>query len=354
MTERGRQILYAILIALGCLVALVVAVVISFVSWVSRPGELIEPERLMSADSTGYAQWNLRLEDPGTEGFLRLLLQATRELPPDVEDSLPPFVDGWIQGRREADALGGIRRFLPGLAAWSLRPAMNDSSHDMHLVSVSAQGLGNQLVLADWVGPFVIARSPNGSVHPYKGENIYQLGIPERGVEATFFARRGAIFATSDVEMAREAIDLLALEEKNQDRPPTGLEKLFATTRGTEPLRAAVTNGHSELPHVWTSLGGDAIDGVNDWRDVQGATVVGGLQADGSFHGAVELMTGTATAREAAASAFAQALTQRLQHLALVPEVQATTLTDRIRIEIHVPDLVESLAARLRERRPTP
>jgi hypothetical protein len=354
MTGKARKIIYGILIAMGCLAAIVVAFVISFFVWVGRPGELIEPERLMSADSTGYAEWSLRLEDPGTEGFLRLLLQATRDIPSSATNDLPPFVDGWLRDRRETDALGDVSGLLPAVAAWTLHPSSGDGPSDLHLLSVSSEGLGNQLVLADWIAGFAVARMPNASVHPYQGENIYQLTIRERGYQGTFFARSGAIFSTSDLDTARQAVDLLAREEATQDRPATDLERLFATTRGADPLRAAVSNTNGELPRVWAKLGGQAIASVDEWRGIAGATVTGSLQADGAFRGVADLSTANGSQRSVDAAVFAEALRERLAELSLEADVQAVALDDRIRIQVDVPDLVHALAERMRARRDQP
>lgn len=351
MAGRARKIIVGILIAMGCVVAVVVAFLFTFFAWVGRPGELIEPERLVSADSTGYAEWTLRLEDPGTEGFLRLLIQATRDIPSDATDDLPPFVDGWLRDRRESDALEDVSGLLPALAAWTLHPAPKGGPN-LHLVSVSSEGLGNQLVLADWIAGFAVARMPNASVHPYQGEKIYQLTLRERDYEGTFFARRGAIFSTSDLDTARQAVDLLAQAEVAEDRPATDLERLFATTQGAGPLRAAVGNTNGELAHVWTKLGGQALADDDVWQGLAGATVTGSLQADGAFRGVAELLTaGGGAPREPDAQAFAEALRTRLDTLSLDAEVQAVALDDRIRITVAVADLVNALAERMRDRR---
>lgn len=188
MTSRARKILLGILVAAGCLAMAAVAVVVGFFMWMSQPGEVIEPERLLSAESTGYAQWTLRTEDPGTEGFLRLLMESTRQMPTDLSGSVPPVVDGWLRSARAEGAREDLGDFLPGVTAWTLRPGIGDGP-PLHLLSVSATGLGNQVVFADWIGGWTLGRASNGSVHAYKGENIYQLRIPRRDFEATFFAR---------------------------------------------------------------------------------------------------------------------------------------------------------------------
>ena len=77
---------------LGCgsLVLIAILSAVSFAVWVARPGELLEPERLLGADTRGYLEWRLALEDPGTEGFAELLIETLKNVPPGVEESMPP------------------------------------------------------------------------------------------------------------------------------------------------------------------------------------------------------------------------------------------------------------------------
>ncbi len=192
MTPKGRKILFGILIAAGCVVAVGVALVVTFVLWVSQPGEVIEPRRLLSADATGYAEWPLRLDDPGTEGFLQLLIEAVQRIPPEVEGSLPPFAVGWLENSRDVRVRDDLEDLLPAVASWTLRPATDGAGRDVHLASVSARGLGNQIVLADWIAGFALGRSPNTSVNAYNGENIYQVNVPERNTVATFFETKAS------------------------------------------------------------------------------------------------------------------------------------------------------------------
>ena len=76
MTSRGKNILIGSLITGGALIVLVIAAAIGFGVWLNRPGELLDPTRLLSSGASGYAEWTLRLDDPGTEGFVELLIEA--------------------------------------------------------------------------------------------------------------------------------------------------------------------------------------------------------------------------------------------------------------------------------------
>ena len=69
MASKGKR--WAIGCGLGCLVliAVIIATVISFTLWVRGSGELLEPQKLLGSDTTGYLEWSLRMEDEGTQGF---------------------------------------------------------------------------------------------------------------------------------------------------------------------------------------------------------------------------------------------------------------------------------------------
>ena len=340
MTDRGKRILYGILIAVGGVVALVIAVSVGFGVWVTRPGELIDPGRLLGADSTGYAEWTLRLEDPGTEGFLNLLIDATQKIPPDV--ALPPFINSWVRQAQDAKAQRDLEKTFPLVAAWTLRPGSATADDDLHLLSVSAKPLGNQLVLADWIAGLVLGRSRGASVHTYQGEKIYQFDNRENDFEATFFARRGAIFATSDLDTARQAVDLLANAETS-NLPQTELEQLFGTTRETDPLRAAVTNRNGEIARIWERLSGNTLDNIDDWGLIQGVSLTGGLQADGAFEATMELTTDSPGIVDAFAPVIEATFLENLDGIPLEFEFEARAIDNRIQIDILVPDLVESL-----------
>ena len=348
MTDRGKKVLYGILLTAGSLIALGVAVAVGFGVWVTRPGELIDPERLIGPDVTGYAEWTLRLEDPGTEAFVSLLLDAAEDPPPLVSNALPPFLGTWLQRARTTRAQREIENTLPLLAAWTVRPGAAMSESDLHLVSASTESLGNQLVLADWVAGLVLGRLSNASVHGYRGEKIYRFDTPDDSFGTTLFARRGAVFATSDLDTARQAVDLLA-ESETSNRPRTALEQLFDTTDDTAALRAAVTNGNNELARIWERVSGERLDPIDAWRLIQSAALGGGLREDGSFHAVLDLIADESAPLETYRSAVETALEINLKDIPFEFAIQAIAIDNGIRIDITIPDLVESLSAWLEE-----
>jgi hypothetical protein len=348
MTDKGKKILYGVLGAIGGVVVLCIAVIIAFSVWVTRPGELIDPGRLLSADATGYAEWTLSLDDPGTEGFVNLLIDAAQEMPDGAANALQPFIGSWIRGAQEAWAQRELEKAFPMLAAWTLHPGSETSDSDLHLVSVSAEGLGNQLVLADWIAGLVLGRAPNTSVHRYRGEKIYEVNDRGEDFEATFFARRGAIFAASDVDTARQAVDLLA-EPDTADRPETELARLYAGTVESDALRAAVTNPDGEIARIFERLSGKEIKNPDGWQLIKGLSLTGGLQADGAFAATFKLITDDPILAATDAPAIETAFFQNFEGFPLALEFQAVPIDNGIQIDIRISDLVESLTTWMRE-----
>ena len=150
MEPRTKKILLGLSIGCGGLVVLVLAVIVAFVVWLKQPGELLEPGRLVGDDTIGYAEWTLRLEDPGTERFVEDLLtrfQANQQEALDSLGSGPLAALGQWQKNRDREK---FRDLFPLGAAWILtRSDTPDRRH--HLLTLSLEQMGNTLVLADWI-----------------------------------------------------------------------------------------------------------------------------------------------------------------------------------------------------------
>ena len=80
MERRSKKILTGCAIGCGGLLRIFIGVCISLYAWINRPGELLEPSVLLGHDTTGYIEWTLSLDDPGTQEFVEHLLTAWREL----------------------------------------------------------------------------------------------------------------------------------------------------------------------------------------------------------------------------------------------------------------------------------
>ena len=69
MEPRTKKILFGCLGGCGFVVLVFVGSCVAFTVWINSPGEVLDPEVLLGSDTTGYAEWKLRLEDPGTAEF---------------------------------------------------------------------------------------------------------------------------------------------------------------------------------------------------------------------------------------------------------------------------------------------
>src|SRR5437867_3698255 len=73
MGSTGRNILIGWAAAIGVAALLAVGSCIGFTVWLNRPGHLTEPEKLLGADTSGFIEWTLHREDPGTLAILDYL-----------------------------------------------------------------------------------------------------------------------------------------------------------------------------------------------------------------------------------------------------------------------------------------
>jgi hypothetical protein len=347
MTSRGKNVLIGSLVTVGVAIVLVIAASLGFRAWLNRPVALLDPIRLMSSDATGYAEWTLRLDDPGTDGFVKLLIQGLQEMPSDVEDSLPSFVGTWVEAARNDQTQTDIEKIFPLVAAWTLHPGQKRGD-DLHLVGISVQGIGNQVAFADWIAGFFLGRSDRSTIHEYQDETIYQYNIGTNDFDLSFFAQNGTVFATSELAMAERAVELLGRDER-RDQDRTELEHLFARTHDDDPFRAALTNQGDEGYRLWEAIGGEPVEIPREWQALEGISLTGGLAADGAFDAVMELVAPGAGWSDVHAKAVEVVSRQELERFSLEFTVRAAAVDDGLRLDVRIPNLVESLA-RLLER----
>ena len=284
MATTGKRLAIGCLLGCGGLVVLVVALLISFGIWINRPGPLLEPERLLGDDTTGYVEWTLKLEDPGTEGFVRALIETIQSVQKSTTRRFPPWFHTWVLPFQQRKTAHDLTQLFPLSAAWTMR-AGEAPQDDLHLFSLSIERLGNRVVFADWMIGMTLGRVPEVQVDFYRNEKIFRLPLGE-GRHATFFIRGGGVFLASDLETAHQAVDRLILEVPG--RQPTALDRLFATTEGHGPLRGAITNERGEIGRLF---GLRLADTEGDpWNALSGATLAGGLEPEITTQAAGELI----------------------------------------------------------------
>jgi len=304
MASRSKKILLGCGIGCGSLILLVIVLVASFSYWVSRPGELLEPRQLLGADTTGYAEWILRLEDPGTERFVEDFLERAQPNA-DAQTGLPPQLEGLLRGWQDKSNRQNIQAMFPMAAAWTLRPAAEPDT-DHHLFTASLKAMGNRMVLADWVLGLSFwqagRRGSRGDFErlTYGDERIYRITL-DRGSDLVFFLSGNDIFFTYDMATAKLAVDSLA-QESAAPRGPTPLEELFALTQADKPLRGALTNERQEVFRFWERVA-TSVEKPDRLKQLaaqlRGATISGGLAGEGTLAGQLGLLCPDAAWAEA-------------------------------------------------------
>jgi len=342
MASRNKRILIGCAVGCGAMIVLGIGLAVAFGLWIASPGELLEPQRLLGADTTGYVEWTLRLEDPGTEGFARRLIEAIQNIPLEGAEEMPEWVSGWLTQRQNKEAQKDILKMFPLVAAWTLQPGKTPEK-DLHLSSISVERFGHQLIFGDWVLGLVLSRSSGVEVERYREENVYRLPI-DKETTVTLFIRDGHLFFTSNLDTARTAVDRL-IEAGETRREPSELDRLFAETAG-ESLRGAVTNGRGEILRLWWSRNEEEpTDSDRElWRELRGVSLSGGLREDGSFAGTLRFHCPDADW----ARTHLEPLTLALQALPDVQELSLETKTgvvgNRIDVDLRVPDLTQLLS----------
>jgi hypothetical protein len=250
MESRSKKILIGTALGCGGLLLLFVSSCAGFFFWLNQPGELLDPVALLGQDTTGYVEWTLSLDDPGTRDFVEELLSFWRgvndqrdELVPDVLQPLMRFNDK----RNERQVL----ELFPLLAAWTLHHEETAAQTERHLLTISVENFGNRLKFVDWFLGMISSRSEELQATRYEGEKIYHLMDTDDPVDVIAFIRAPDIFFVSDTGTAQQAIDRLNhQDDRSLGRMPTEFEGVFATLPMDQPLRGVISNGKQELAQI--------------------------------------------------------------------------------------------------------
>lgn len=342
MASRSKRILIGCALGCGTLLVLVIGLVVGFSIWLGSPGELLEPQQLLGSDTTGYVEWTLRLDDPGTDGFARKLVETIQNFSTQGADEMPESFRGWILTRQKKQTEKDILKLFPLVAAWTLQPGKTAET-DLHLVSIGMERMGHQLVLGDWILGFVLDRTDEIDVDHYRDEKIYRVPIRD-DTTLTVFLRDGHLFLTSDLETARVAVDRL-IEDARTQRKESGLDRFFAETAG-HPLRGALTNGRGEVLRLWQRLSDvEPADSDGDlWQELRGVSLSGGLRDDGSLAGTLRFHGSDPEWAGARVQRLDQAL-RTLPFLAeLTLETKARVVGERVEIDFRIENLTDALS----------
>lgn len=352
MASRGVKWLIGCGIGCGSLVLLCVFVLIAVGVWATRPGALIEPGALHGQDLTGYAEWKLSADDPGTEVFalaaLETFQRASREHGP-----FPPAFKTFLGTLQQRQNEKQLRQMLPLTAVWTARPS-GTPGHDTHVVVLSLARVGNRMRLFDWFLGWVLNRDRYSDVLSHGDEKIFVLRPKEQDgtrSQIVFFIRGNNLVFASDLEAARGAIDRLSGRAAPPAGQASGMDALFDGLPADAGLRAVVVNRDGQalaLLELLFELTDSPLPPREPWQALTGMTLVGRLVADGSFAGTLELWCpDPAWARDHVAPIAASL--QQVETEALHLELEPQAVGERIRVAFRIPDLATLPARRLSE-----
>jgi len=335
MESRGKRILYGC--GIGCLAAVVLAAgsCAAFYLWLSRPGELLQPERLVGADTTGYVAWTLRMEDPGTAEFVRTLMAGLQRASERDRVRIHPVIDSWLGGLQRRQNQRKLNEMFPLVAAWTIRPGA-DPAGDLQLFSLSLQRAGNRLVFSDWLLGMALGLSGEAGMEKHRGERIYTLPA-RRGEPVAFFIRGNDLFFASDPETARRAVDRLV-----QGAPSTGvpgdLDRLLGLVPGEAPMRGAIANERGEISRVWQRLTGVPGPGGTGagWDGFRGVTLSGAMTDSDSVEIDLGFLCRDAASASSEAEAVEGALRSALEPTGFPMELRTSVQGEWIRAELRL------------------
>jgi hypothetical protein len=338
MQGKSKRILVGCGIGCGAMLLLAIVLAVVFGTWISGKGELLEPQRLLGEETTGYAEWTLRLEDPGTDGFVQLLIEALDDIRSGQADQMPSWLRQVLMRKRGNDTAEEIREMFPVVIAWTMAPG-DESDQDEMLFTVSPTGIGNRLVFADWIVGVVARFSGEGFIDKYRDEKIFRMPSG-KGQTQTFFLRSGTIFFTTDLDSAKVAVDRLQAEDPGQ-RKAGPLDPLFAETRAEQTMRGAISSNRGEIPRLWQEIAGD--DGAELMQALRSVTLDGGLQEDGSLVTTLRFRGTDRDWANAHADQLRELVESYLAESDLDLKVSSTSSGDVVNVEVRFNEIIDTL-----------
>lgn len=339
MEGRSKKFLIGCLGGCGALVLIFVGSCVGIIAWVNSPGEVLEPEALLGPDTSGYVEWILRLEDPGTAEFTDAMLRSFDNISSKSSSPLPDGLENFVNSRRAKGMRKDFEKMFPVVLAWTARPGEADDE-DAHVFTLSARGISHQLILADWIGGWVIGRSDGVETVRHRGEKIYLLQ-KTNGITPAVFIRKGIAFLTTDLEAARNTVDRLDAPA-GESTSGIDLGVLYDALPKDQALRGALTNGRGEVQRFLDQLGlstdqaGDAA-----WDAIEGLTIVADFRDEDVFAGTLEIHGPDATWAEANAEPLGAALVSLFDNLDMEFDTEVGQVGRRVRVDFTAADLLE-------------
>jgi len=340
MEPKSKKILFGCLGGCGFVLLVGIGSGGGFTVWLNSPSEVLDPEVLIGPETTGYLEWKLSLEDHGTAEFVEGMLQGFGELNRRNNSPLPDGLEQFLSARQMKSATRDIHKLFPLVLAWTLRPA-GELAKDEHLFTVSASGLGHQMVLLDWGLGLMIGRAEDVETVRYRGDKIFIFRETD-GVRPVVFIYKGIVFMVTDIDSAHRTLDRLILPDERQV-VGTELDVLFGALSPDRSLRGAVTNRGGEVPRILGNLGlGTEVTAAESWDDVRGATITAAFRED-VFAGTVELHGPDSAWAQAHAESLGTALVAMLEESSIEFVTEVHAVGDRIAIDFSATDIFDGL-----------
>jgi hypothetical protein len=340
--NRTGQVLVGCAVGCGVLLLASVGACIGFVSWLKRPGELLEPARLLDRSTLAHVEWTLRIEDPGTEQAFGALLEGIDRSRAAVP-FLPEVLRRWSSESDERE----LRQLFPLTLTWSLRRGATGERD--HLFAASVPTMGNRIRIADWFLGFAARRDGDLEQIEHAGEQIYRV----RRNGMAFFIRTDGVFLTTDVDRAKSTVE--ALEQRTPGAHEAGeLEELLAGLPETARLRGAAVNEDGACAAILGWLTGRSVEDAAaadvdlsvadvDLSTVHALTVAGGFTPSAAFEALLTVLSTDPRWGASHGERLASALAERLD--AEVTPVD--TATDPLVLRISIDDPAGALSQRL-------
>ena len=342
-TSKRKKVLIGCGLGCGFLLLLGVGSCIGFGVWINSPGDLLEPTSLVGDATTGYVEWTMQLEDPGTSEFVELLIsrfQGIREssgmpLPGGLGDRLNE-----MQSNRDAKKL---RALFPMTVAWTLQPGESPED-DLHMVTVSSKKFDHQMTLVDWIVGWAMRRDSDGDVEKYRGENLYRIVLDGQVSTFAFFIRSGDVFVTSDIQAARIAVDRL-IDPAQRSDGAAEFTRLYERADDL-PLRGAMSNHGGALLRIWQEyFDADVLETTarEMWDGIEGLTLTGSFTGEGSFDLALDFHFPDADAAAEAEGDLGLAVGRATERSLLLELQGASVVGRRLRFDLQAGELVQRL-----------
>ena len=363
-SSKGRKVLIGCGVGCGGLLLLGIGSCIGFQVWIDRPGDLLEPEQLFGADTTGYLEWELSDQDPATRTFVETLLESAKTDPSRLE-GMPAVISRMIADRQDKANRENIEQLLPMVAVWTMHPGATGLD-DLHLISLSIERLGNRMTFVDWVFSLTFRFSDEIETVRYRGERLYEVHTgPDR---YTFFIHDQDAFFTTSLDNAKRALDRLAGEPAESDgggpavpagsgAAPGELERLFGEMPDTA-LRGVISNATGSLDGIWDLISGADDDEVErqraeqsaeipmerpDWSKIRIVSLSGGFSGPKSFAGVIVFHCVSAEWASANAGRLVNALRTDYRHAHLPVETKINVIEDRVQVRFQMDDVLSFL-----------